>query len=286
MFIELKKTTFSFWGYMMQNQVYDIRTSEAALNTLVSLTGVDPSVWKALSDEEDHVPVTFDLLADTINTYGRFPSRLDELEMVYIHVTTSANGCESIKKHGIQDLATAYANADSELRVFLDEHDIHIDLENRILTHAGREFDIAYRPCLQSPNDDDYWRKSVGKKFYNDHATCGFFSVDNLRPYGGLVHMRPEVLNNIGHVVHLDLCLEWHSSHSPYEIIARVKCRDIVYNNDTNEDELHQYLYYLLMAYYNAFFEPSERILLTKNNVRILPQDVTRIAPISFWNHL
>ena len=285
MIIELKKTTFSFWGYMMQNQVYDIRTSEAALNTLVSLTGVDPSVWKALSDEEDHVPVTFDLLADTINTYGRFPSRLDELEMVYIHVTTSANGCESIKKHGIQDLATAYANADSELRVFLDEHDIHIDLENRILTHLGREFDITYGDCRHREGEE-YRRWVVGRKFYFDYTTCGFFSVDNLRPYGGLVHMRPEILESIGYIVHLDLSREWRLSHSPYEIVARVKCRDIVYNNDANEDELHQYLYYLLMAYYNAFFEPSERILLTKNNVRILPQDVARIAPISFWNHL
>lgn len=267
----------------MPKQVYDIRTSEAAFSTLVNLTGVSKSIWEKYCIEESRTDNILEQLTYIIESHGHFPSDLDELEVVYIHVTTSANGCESIKNHGVQDLVTAYKNTDSELRLFLDEHDIHINLEKRILAHAGIEFDISLGDC-PNKNTAEYWRRSVGRKFYSDYTTCGFFSVDIEYPYGGQVHLRPEVLENIGNLLHLDLSREWQLGHSPYEIVAKLKFKNVSYHVESCEDEFDPFIHYLAMAYCNAFESISERILITNSNVHIPPQDIMEITPITYWH--
>lgn len=55
---------------MEQTPVYDIRTSENAMKTLVELTGVSPYVWKEYSFRERDYPCTEDLIEEVIQKHG------------------------------------------------------------------------------------------------------------------------------------------------------------------------------------------------------------------------
>ncbi|WP_088188043.1 hypothetical protein [Desulfosporosinus sp. FKA] len=123
---------------IMPNMIYDIRTTEYAQQTLTNLTGVPIPVWKQYLGHEREYKYTDYLVADVINSHGNLPRSYRDFEFVYFHVTTSANGCASFREYGILDLKQSYSCHDSELREFLEKHDIHINLDERILTYRGQ----------------------------------------------------------------------------------------------------------------------------------------------------
>ena len=119
---------------MEYNNVYDIRTSANALHTLINFTGVDLPIWEKFILRRREYRYEDDLVSDVIQKYGCFPSNYEEWVFTYYHITTSANQCSSFKKHGILDLVHSYECKDSELRTFLDDKNIKIDIESRILS--------------------------------------------------------------------------------------------------------------------------------------------------------
>lgn len=132
---------------MEQTPVYDIRTSENAMKTLVALTGVSPDVWKRYFSRESEYAYPEDLIEDVIQKHGKFPVNYTDWTFIYFHVTTSADQCASFYKHGILDLVHSYQCTDSELRKFLDAHDIEIDIDNQTLCYKKRIYDISYGKC-------------------------------------------------------------------------------------------------------------------------------------------
>lgn len=268
----------------MRELIYDIRNSELAQRTLTQLTGVPESIWEQYSNRQYCYKYTEDLVADVINRYGHFPTSYTDFTFIYFHITTSANRCRSLKTHGILDLKTAYSHKDSELRNFLDQHNIFIDLEHHKLTYMDREYDISYGVCPRRGTiAHDCW--AIGRKFYFDYTTCGFLSVWNASPYGGDVHRRPEILMDIGNLLGINLSREWERTHAPYEIVAKVNGEKIVYDGyDENSDE-DKVIDYLTRAYLTAFGAPTEEILLIKNNVQIPPSDIIEINPLTYWKN-
>ena len=93
---------------MNQSPVYDIRTSENALTTLVSLTGVSTSIWENSILQRNKYQYEDDLVEDVIRNYGHFPADYEDWIFIYFHITTSANQCTSFKRHGILDLVLMY----------------------------------------------------------------------------------------------------------------------------------------------------------------------------------
>lgn len=267
---------------IIPNNTYDIRTTEYAQQTLTNLTGVPISVWERYFGHEHKYKYTDYLVSDVINSHGFLPRSYRDFEFVYFHVTTSANRCASFWKHGILDLRQSYLCHDSELRAFLEKHDIHINIDDSILIHRGHEFDITYGDCPRQDREA-YKRWSIGRKFYYDYTTCGFLSVWERSSYGGQVHHRPEILMNIDDLLGLNLSREWISTHDPYEIVAKVSGEKIVYDSDDDQSDEDKVLNYLTKAYWTAFGEPSENILLIKNNVQIPPADVLEIKPLGYW---
>lgn len=264
------------------NMIYDIRTTEYAQQTLTNLTGVPISVWERYLGRENEYKYTDYLVADVINSYGHFPHSYRDFEFIYFHVTTSANRCASFRRHGILDLRQSYLCQDSELRVFLEKHGIHIDLSERILVYHGQEFDITFGACPRQ-DTEAYKRWSIGRKFYYDYTTCGFLSIWERSSYGGQVHLRPEILMDIDDLLGLNLSREWASTHDSYEIVARVSGEKIVYDSDDNQSDEDKVLNYLTKAYWTAFGEPSENILLIKNHIQIPPTDILEIKPMEHW---
>ena len=266
----------------MTEMIYDIRTSEKALQTLINLTGVPISIWQNYIYREQEYEYIDDLVADVINSYGYWPKSYKDFEFICFHVTTSANRCESFRKYGILDLQESYTCNESELRLFLENHGIYIDLDESILTYQGKEFDISY-DLYTSRRKEQYNCRAIGRKFYYDYTICGFLSVWERSPYGGQVHRRPEILMNIDNLLGLNLSQEWALTHSPYEIIAKVNGTEIVYDGDEDESDTEKVLHYLTKAYLAAFGDTTEVVLLMKNHVQIPTSDILQIKPLTHW---
>lgn len=267
---------------LMSNMIFDIRTSEHARQTLTNLTYAPISVWGQYVGHESEYRYTDDLVADVIKSYGYLPRDYRDFRFVYFHVTTSANECASFRRHGILDLKQSYSHRDSELREFLEKHDIHIDLVERTLTHRGQNFDISNGACPRR-DTEAHRRWCVGNKFFYDFTTCGFLSVWERSPYGGQVHRRPEILFDIDNLLGSNLSREWASHHDPYQIVATVSGEKIVYTGDDDQSNEDKVLDYLTKAYLTAFNEPTEELLLIKNNVQIPPFDILEINPMRHW---
>lgn len=268
----------------MKKMVYDIRTTEYAQRTLTNLTNIPVSVWEKYLGRENEYQFTDDLVAEVINKHGNLPSSYKDFEFIYFHITTSANECESIKKHGILDLKKSYGCHDSELRIFLEKNDIHINLEERILMHRDNEFDITFGACPKR-NTEAYKCWSVGRKFYYDFTTCGFLSIWELSPYGGNVHHRPEILSDIDDLLGLNLSQKWVLTHRPYEVVAKVSGNMVIYDSDDDQSDKDKVLNYLTKAYWTAFGYPSEHVLLLKDHIQIPAEDILEINNLSYWKN-
>lgn len=265
----------------MRNMIFDIRNPEVALKTLCNLTGVPEQRWNELANKSDFGRINDDKIDSTINMYGHMPADYREFDFIYFHVTTSANQCKYFRANGILDLAHSYSCNDSELRIFLDTHGIYIDLENRTLTYRNNVFDITFYDSIPRSGTKAYNQWLIGRKFYYDYTTCGFLSIANPSSYGGAVHLRPEILHDIDNLLGLELSNEWRITHQPFEIVAKISGRNVVYCGwDDEASQRDKVLFYLSKAYSTAFFGISEVILLVENGVQILPQNIIEI------NHL
>lgn len=120
-------------------------------------------------------------------------------------------------------------------------------------------------------------------KFYYDYTSCGFLSIWEKSAYGGNVHQRPEILNNIDEVLGLNLSQEWYLTHKPYEIVAAVYGNEIVYDGYDDYCDRDKIVNYLTRAYNTAFGASVEDILLLKNHVQVPPHRILEINPITYW---
>lgn len=268
---------------MERSYIYDIRTSENAMTTLVNFTGVVPPIWEKNMSKRNQFQFDEELVEYVIENYGHFPPVYEDWLFVYFHVTTSANRCASFKKHGILDLRESYACPDSELRTFLDNRGISIDIHECTLTYRGRIFDISYNRPVPRSGSIEHACWSIGRKFYFDYTTCGFLSVWERSAYGGNVHCRPEILDDIDKLLGLTLSHEWYATHKPYEVVAVVPGTDIVYDGFDDCSSKDKILNYLTRAYNTAFGSPFEEIVLLKNHVQVPPNRILEINPITYW---
>jgi hypothetical protein len=91
---------------------------------------------------------------------------------------------------------------------------------------------------------------------------------------------------DIDDLLGLSLSKEWTLTHSPYEVIAKVNGKDIVYDGDERTSDREKVLAFLTMAYTTAFGDTSEKILLIQNNVQIPPSDIIEIKRLKHWEYL
>lgn len=265
------------------NYVYDIRTSESAARTLKSFTGVDISIWNKYISQQKNYPNTDDFVRNVLAKYGHMPPDLKKWSFTYFHISTSANQCENFRKQGILDLKNTYSCLDSELRMFLDNKEIRIDLSKRILKYKKHEYNIEYVKTPYEFNSQEKACWLIGRKFYYDYTTCGFLSIDPQTPYLGEVHRRPEILSDIDNLLKLNLSEEWSMNHYPFEIVAMVQGSDIVCDAENDQDGNDRIINYLAKAYYAAFDSPSEEIILLKNGVHVKPKQIIEISPLKCW---
>lgn len=83
--------------------IYNILSKKEAQNTLEKLTGITWSEWKSIRDSYDRDQWSYedDYIEDVLKEKNVTLPSFYELEFVFSHVTTSANGCIDIRKYGL-----------------------------------------------------------------------------------------------------------------------------------------------------------------------------------------
>ncbi len=253
-------------------KVYDIRTVEAARQTLDKLTGVPIAVWeeadsfwKRKQAEVKYIDIDEDI-KKVIQQYGEMPCSYMDFEFIFTHITTSANACISLCKNGILNLKSVLYDQNSELKKFLENNRIFIDIDKHDLFYDDKHYDIAYNGKTMISMSAE---SRIGRKIYSDYGVCGFLSMEKVKSYPGRVHERPEILMDVDNLLKLNLSAEWKKEHELYEVVAKVSGERIDTDNDVFE--------YLMMAYNNAFCGINENILLIKRNLQIPATDILEI---------
>ncbi len=265
---------------------YDIRTPETAAKTFCDITRFPISTLPLYQPCPKKWIASEELLPHIIaNNNGSLPNDYTDWNFIFSHVTTSANNCASIREHGLLDLPNSYLCKDSELRTFLDEHKICIDLNTYRMSYDGRTYSIAYHPESCSERSDPVYKfQSIGEKFCHDFAICGFLSIRKGDPYKGNVHHAPEILSTIDDALNTHLAEKWHQSHTPYAITVKVKGDKIVVHNSEVSDTIADKTFGLVhLAFLNALEMVENRIILTKNCIQIPPSDILEITPFDAW---
>ena len=262
---------------------FDIRTPEAAKSTLCRLSHVSPKTWENSLQKIDDYDYQTDFIFEIIKKYGSLPDSYRDFDYFFTHVTTSANECVCIKKHGLIDLCRSYLLNASELRTFLDKYGVQIDLPNRLLEYHGTKFDISYNPAYRpSFFSQEQYAYNIGRKFYYDYAVCGFLSIDEDVPYLGDVHCRPEILADVDSLLHTDFSRKWYLSHKPYAVQAHISGKDIIFDGDDNWSEEDKVIHYLTEAFSAAYGYPTERTIILKNNISVPPCNIIDIQPLTY----
>ena len=267
--------------------LYDIRDADKAACTLERITGVSSSVWSVEKMKNarriDYTDADKDI-ERIIKRHNGYSPRVNDLEMVITHVTTSGNRCASILKDGILDLRSAYQKRDSELRIFLESKGIDILLDSNCLKYSGKYYDISFEDCPRDNESEEYAAWSVGRKFYYDFTVCGFFSINGNRPYDGNVHRRPEILWDLDNLLKTDLQRDWMQTHQAYEIVFKVPFRDILYGGWDSDTEEEMAMSYLTDAYMCVSTEPDTKDVLCKNGVEISPYQILECNRFTLWD--
>lgn len=260
-------------------KIYDITDKENAYNTFLRLSNVDERVLQRYINEAKYGG-SGDIFKRMLEKYDVRPTfKKDELICHLQHMTTSANGCEHIKEKGLTDLRVTYEDTDSELRQFLDEQGVKIDLPGQRIYFNGE--DLGSIEYSKENNSSDYYspihrRWCIGHKFYYDFCICGFFSFDHKRPYEGNVHYRPEILLNISQLIGKNIGKLWTETHKTYVVKFAVPY-DNLFNKELNE--IDDFLY---RAFNNAIDEPEENIALLQDHITVPPEDIISIERFDF----
>jgi hypothetical protein len=264
--------------------IYDITSKEKALETLETLTGFKKEYWGHFSYECQVFGK--DAYEAMNNIISRFNVNVDfdllDITFACLHITTSNNGCRDIIKYGLMDLKSTYCKEDTELRSFLDKHNIYIDLEHETIKINGINESIHYySPLPFNLNDRDSALWAIGRKFYYDFCICGFLSIESKNPYGGYVHYRPEIIMNISQVCSMDLERIWKDVHESYlvKFLSPYKNMVNVFSENDSEERIRESL--LFKAFWNTLYE-NEEVILLKNNILVPPEDIINVCEYSF----
>ena len=266
--------------------LFDIRDEDRAVYTLEELTGVGADYWFderiKSADRYDFTNADKDIERALRRYNGSIPS-LDEIELIITHLTSSGNGCESIRKNGLIELKKAYSCGDSELRAFLDAQGIEILIDSCCLRYRGRYFDISYEDCPVDHESEEYAAWSIGRKIYYDFTVCGFLSLNEKQVYAGNVHRRPEILWDLDKLLHTNLQELWQKDHKPYEVVFTIPVKDTIYNGWDSDSEEEMVMNYLTDAYMCALTGPDTREILCCNDVEVFPDQIKSCRRFHLW---
>jgi hypothetical protein len=192
---------------------YDIRTADSAIDTLARFTAGKccsaDDIW-AFYDAHGK---SYEIFAEFISEYKPLLDvPISEIVVFATHFTSNNDACNSIKEHGLRDLQFALAN-ETPLKKFLSTHGIEFDIKQCTISANGAVHNITFN-CYEHENLITH----ISRKIYYDNKMSYFLHICDVNEYGGDVHKRPEILNNIDEFLGSKLAEEWEKISTQYEI--------------------------------------------------------------------
>lgn len=265
--------------------IYDVRTKQAASQTFMDLTGITKrdmleNLSRLYSYNSRNV-----FIQELIEEYGHIMIRdYTDLTICFSHIATYSDNGDSVKKYGLLDLPSAYRLKDSDLRRFLDAHNIFIDLEDAKLSYVnpmGKSYtyDISY----DGKRSLDSAEAIIGYKFYRDFCLCGWFIIpESLNNYS-CIDCCPEIICNIDTLIfgkYKRISIEWTNSHIVYVVNAKINGKDIIYPGNENDDPKDRVMFFISKAFdvmIDGESSETQDCLLTQDGVIIPPKNIISI---------
>lgn len=262
---------------------YDIASKESALESLKTLTGLDSDFWIKNSIETPNIEID-DLIEKIQSAKGVIPN-LENIDCIFYHITTSCNGCKSITNDGLNNLETTYKNENSELRQFLDKHNIMIRWDYQCLTHNENYFSIEFEKGGEVPLDHngiEYYGWLIGRKLYWDKGICGFYHISKNDPYLTGIHKHPEIIADIERLLKIGLIKEWDKKSKPYVVTSKVNALNIERESYITNNEMVKKL---IFKAFDVFCGCDDnKILLCRTDINLSKKDILGVEELHEWN--
>lgn len=210
--------------------LYDLTSLEPALESLSKLINV--SVFKVkllVIKNKDNID---NLINKLIRGFDLNINNIDisNLYLKILHVTTSNDNCESIKKFGLLNLQNAIKEENTSLSAYLKRKGIKVNLEKESIEYDGNVF--TKDTCEKN-------MKICFTKFfnYNHYPINGFIYGDDPTNYGGEIKYRPEIIGNLAKGLrNIGIEQDWKNEFKCYTIVFKAHVYDLYFDTYTTLD--------------------------------------------------
>lgn len=262
---------------------YDITDQIKAATTLQDLLGIKWSVINRTL-KYGYTGDFYEDLENLIMEKGNLAvSDYRALTFTVQHVTTSNNNCKSIKEYGIMPLDQTYENPSTDLRMFLDKHDIRIDLEAQILSYCGHQYDINNSFRRSKSNHKDKYGAFIGNKFYNEPNVWGFLC---LQDYSSCIWKSPEVIVDIDTLLNIGLERDWitrNEGSKTYAVTFEADGRVVGFSGYSYADNDEVIKKLIDLAAEKAFtnrVSPDSQVVRVEQGISVPPENITSIIKL------
>ena len=252
--------------------VFDITNKKKALETLSKL------LHKENQQIEDYIESHFtDYDAHAfLQEMGCDPLtiRVEDIELVAMHLTSNDDECAGLKKDGLLNLRTILTTQNN-LTNFLSEHHIYFDLEKDELTYDGKIYSLKEEPFQE-----------IYDKIYNKNVIYGFLRVGDFGYYSAKMQIRPEIITMLANLFDDENLISfWDLNHDTYLVKFKEPATHFDYDSFSlsrkNEDIIISLIYFALDVI--ALNEQVEINCNLKPDFCVTPQNILDIH--NFYNN-
>lgn len=175
--------------------IYDIRTTDAARNSVYEMTGMT-----AYEFFQEYV---IESTRDFDEFWDRNEKRIDaidisDLKIIGFHVVSSLDECAEIKKNGLWNLQRVLTG-DTMLKRVLEQYGLTFDVVNKTMIYKGQTWDVNPERYVgrEDLTEEEELLDWISNRIYYDYCVDGFFFCDDVTTYGTDIHKRPEIILNI-----------------------------------------------------------------------------------------
>ena len=228
--------------------IFDIRTPEAAANSVYALTGM--TAYEFFNE------YVLESNRDFEEFWDRNEARIDniditDLRIIGFHVVSSLDDCAEIKENGLWNLQRVLTE-DTMLKRVLEQHGLSFDVPNCKMHYNGQTWDIEYEKYKgrYDLTDEEELIEWISHRIYYDYCVNGFLCCDDVTTYGTDIEKRPEfILKLVEMFPELEEMEEWWKETGvPYEVVFYALPEQVMrefFGLPEEDDDMPRYWYEL-----------------------------------------
>lgn len=228
--------------------IFDIRTPEAATNSIYALTGM--TAYEFFNE------YVLESNRDFEEFWDRNEARIDniditDLRIIGFHVVSSLDDCAEIKENGLWNLQRVLTE-DTMLKRVLEQHGLSFDVPNCKMHYNGQTWDIEYEKYKgrYDLTDEEELIEWISHRIYYDYCVNGFLCCDDVTTYGTDIEKRPEfILKLVNMFPDLEEMEDWWKETGvPYEVVFYALPEQVMrefFGLPEEDDDMPRYWYEL-----------------------------------------